>query len=408
MAKFSKRNDRKARYGGKQSAPRPKRRRGPKYGSAPGETLVRLQKALAAAGVGSRRHCEELIAEGRVDVDGETVTELGTRVDPAEQEIRVDGEKLRRPKRIYLAINKPIGAISTNYDPTGRPRVIDFAPTNERLFTIGRLDKSSDGLILATNDGQLTDLLTHPRYGVEKTYLAEVAGVPSLESLQKLRKGVHLAEGYAHAKRVHIRRSHKHSTVMEIVLDEGRNREVRRLLARIGHKVMKLRRIAIGPLKLGALKPGESRPLRSEEIEELYRVARAGRKPNKPRASGADTGRPTKAAPAGAKQPAIRPIIDKSISAEAGEDEELFLFVDESSELEELSGFDDDSDSKVAASLEEGELAKVDLRPFTPGASRRRDQQTQPTLIGAKTPQKPKDRTRGGRGRKLKPKRGKR
>jgi 23S rRNA pseudouridine2605 synthase len=366
--------------------------------------MVRLQKALAAAGVGSRRKCEELIAEGRVDVDGETVTELGTRVDPTRQEIYVDGEKLRRAKRVYYLINKPVGVISTNFDPTGRARVIDFAPSRERLFTIGRLDKSSDGLILATNDGELTDLLTHPRYGVEKTYLAEVAGSPSPESLEKLRKGVHFAEGYAHAKRVHVRRSHKHSTVMEIVLDEGRNREVRRLLARIGHKVMKLRRIAMGPLRLGTMKPGESRALRADEVEELYRVARAGRKKDK-KPGDDKTGVKTKPVKSDGKR-AIRPIIDKSITEEIVEDDDSFLFADQPSTIDELTGFEDDGYVKIPGSLEDAEVGAVDFSPITPSAIRDRKKNPKPTLIGGKAPTRSKNRERGGRGRKSKQRRG--
>jgi 23S rRNA pseudouridine2605 synthase len=414
MPKFSKRNDRKPRYGGKSSSPKarrnPRGRRRPTGGD--GESLIRLQKVLATAGIGSRRHCEEIIAEGRVDVDGQTVTELGTRVDPYRQEIFVDGERLKSPKRskpLYFLINKPIGAISTNYDPTGRARVIDFVPSHHRLFTVGRLDKSSDGLILATNDGELTDLLTHPRYGVEKTYLAEVAGTPSPESLEKLRKGVRFAEGYAHAKRIHVRRSHKHSTVMEIVLDEGRNREIRRLLARIGHKVMKLRRIAMGPLKLGSLKPGESRALGAAEVEELYEAARAGRKKDKAKAASADPRRkPTKTS-ASETSRAIRPIIDKSVSTETVvDDDESFLFADQPEFDAELAGFDDDADVKTAAPLEEGELASVDLSPISVGGKRAKDKKTQPTLIGAKPQREPKDRTRGGRGRKFRDKRGKR
>lgn len=400
MPQFSKRNDRKPRYGGKPTTAERRRPRRRKQADPANEGRVRLQKVLAAAGIGSRRKCEELIAEGRVDVDGETVTELGTRVDAFRQEIRVDGEKLRRSKRVYFVVNKPIGVLSTNYDPTGRPRVIDFTPSHERLFTIGRLDKSSDGLILATNDGELTDLLTHPRYGVEKTYLAEVAGTPSAESLQKLRKGVHLAEGYAHAKRVHIRRSHKHSTVLEIVLDEGRNREVRRLLARIGHKVMKLRRIAMGPLRLGLLKPGESRPLRTEEVEELYRVARAGRKKDKPKISdGKAVG--DKKPPTSDGGSAMRPIIDKSLAADAVvDDDDSFLFAELPPPIEELSVFDDDGDAKVAASLDDAELAPVDLSPLTPTRLRERSKKPKPTLIGAKPKSPNKDRVRGGRGRK--------
>jgi 23S rRNA pseudouridine2605 synthase len=404
MPRFSKRNDRKPRYGGKPSVGVRHRSRRRKSGSTVGDGLVRLQKALAAAGVGSRRQCEELIVEGRVDIDGETVTELGTRVDPTRQTIRVDGEKLRRAKRVYFLINKPIGVISTNFDPTGRARVIDFAPSHERLFTIGRLDKSSDGLILATNDGELTDLLTHPRYGVEKTYLAEVAGSPSPESLERLRKGVHLAEGYAHAKRVHVRRSHKHSTVMEIVLDEGRNREVRRLLARIGHKVMKLRRIAMGPLRLGTMKPGESRALRADEIEELYRVARAGRKKDKKPGESKSSVETKPAKSDGGHT--LRPIIDKSISGEIVEDDDSFLFADQPSSIDELSGFEEESDVKIPGSLEDAEFGAVDLSPITPSGLRERKKNPRPTLIGGKAPPRPKNRERGGRGRKSKHRRG--
>jgi 23S rRNA pseudouridine2605 synthase len=241
----------------------------------------RLQKVLAAAGLGSRRRCEELITEGRVEIDRRVVTELGSRVDPVQQEIRVDGEPLPRPKRQYLMLNKPMGVISTARDPAGRPRVTDLVPAHQRLFPVGRLDVSSEGLILVTNDGELANLLTHPRYEVEKTYLAQVVGMPNREALAKLERGVHLAEGFAHAKRVRIKSQHKQSSTLEIVLDEGRNREVRRLLARIGHKVLRLKRIAIGPLRLGNLAAGEFRPLGSDEVRELKEAALAALKHDK-------------------------------------------------------------------------------------------------------------------------------
>jgi 23S rRNA pseudouridine2605 synthase len=238
----------------------------------------RLQKVLAAAGLGSRRKCEELISLGRVEVDRRVVKQLGTRVDPVQQEIRVDGEPLPRPKRQYFMLNKPMGVVSTARDPAGRPRVTDLIKSNQRLFPVGRLDISSEGLILVTNDGELANLLAHPRYEVEKTYLAQVVGAPSRESLAKLERGVHLAEGYAHARRVRIKSQHKQSSTLEIVLDEGRNREVRRLLARVGHKVLRLKRIAIGPLRLGDLMPGEFRPLGSDEVRELKETALAAAK----------------------------------------------------------------------------------------------------------------------------------
>jgi 23S rRNA pseudouridine2605 synthase len=233
----------------------------------------RLQKVLAAAGIGSRRKCEELIQEGRVEVDRKVITELGTRVDPLEHEIRVDGSALARPKLLHYVVYKPVNVVSTNYDPSGRPRVIDLVPDGHRLFTIGRLDLSSEGLILVTNDGELTNLLAHPRYGVEKTYHVLVAGEADRDVLTKLRKGVHLAEGYAHALRASIKSRHKQSTLLEIVLDEGRNREIRRLLARLGHKVLRLKRVALGPLRLADMKPGEVRPLRRDELEKLRKAA---------------------------------------------------------------------------------------------------------------------------------------
>ena len=168
------------------------------------------------------------------------------RVDPTTQEIRVDGERLPDPKRVVYMLNKPVGVMTTNYDPSGLPRVVDLVPAERRLFAIGRLDRMSEGLILVTNDGDLANLLAHPRYGVEKKYLVQVAGVPSTELLDKIHRGVRLAEGEVHAKRVSIRSQHKQSAVLEMVLDEGKNREIRRMLARLGHKVHQLKRVAIG------------------------------------------------------------------------------------------------------------------------------------------------------------------
>jgi 23S rRNA pseudouridine2605 synthase len=320
-----------------------------------------------------------LISEGRVEVDGRTIVELGTRVDPRTQQIRVDGQPVRRPKRsLYFAINKPVGVLSTSNDPSGRPRVIDLAPTRERLFTIGRLDKSSGGLILATNDGRLTDLLTHPRYGVEKTYLAEVAGVPTREAIEKLQRGVHLAEGYAHAKRIAVRRAHRHSATLEIVLDEGRNREVRRLLARIGHKVMKLTRVAIGPLRLANLQSGESRPLSREEVEELYHAARKRRKhggSRKERSSDADR--------TPADRSTAQPIIDRSLSTDA---------IDSDDDLLQLAGSVGAAPPEV---FDEADTAAIDLSPIN---RRRGRQQGSRTIIGGTpTPGRSEGRRRRGR-----------
>jgi 23S rRNA pseudouridine2605 synthase len=237
----------------------------------------RLQKVLASAGIASRRECEQLILEGRVEVDHQVVTELGTRVDPQQQEIRVDGETLSRPKLVYFAVNKPTGVVSTSRDPAGRPRVIDLLPPNSpRVFCVGRLDISSEGLILITNDGELANGLTHPRHGVEKIYQVQVAGRVEPETLSQLHRGLHLAEGFAHAKHVRIKSRRKRSTILEMILDEGRNREVRRLLARVGHKVQRLKRVAVGPVRLGELPTGAVRPLNKKEIQSLERAVASG------------------------------------------------------------------------------------------------------------------------------------
>jgi 23S rRNA pseudouridine2605 synthase len=235
----------------------------------------RLQKVLAAAGLGSRRQCEDLITSGRVEVDRKVVTQLGTRVDPDRQAVRVDGQSLVLGRRVYYALNKPKGVVSTNRDPAGRPRVIDLVPAHgSRLFAVGRLDLSSEGLILLTNDGELANRLTHPRYGVSKTYRVQVAGRPGAEVLAQLRRGVHLAEGLARAEQVEIRSHQKESTWLEMVLREGRNREIRRLLAHVGHKVMRLVRIAVGPVSLGKLPPGAYRRLLSDEVRQLRQATK--------------------------------------------------------------------------------------------------------------------------------------
>ena len=241
----------------------------------------RLQKVLAAAGKGSRRQCEELIRTGRVEVDRQVLTELGTRVDPTRQEIRVDGELLARGRRVYFAVNKPPGVLSTNRDPEGRLRVIDLVPEGrERIYTVGRLDKSSEGLLLVTNDGDLAHRLTHPRYGVTKRYQVLVAGVPSDDVLAQLERGIFLAEGVAHALHARLKLAQKQSAWLELDLQEGRNREIRRLLARVGHKVLRLRRVAIGPLRIGDLPVGAHRRLRSDEVEELRRATLAEGSPS--------------------------------------------------------------------------------------------------------------------------------
>ena len=278
--------DRFGRQAGKRDA-RPRKFRAarkPRPPAAPvGEhpSGERLQKVLAAAGLGSRRQCEELIAAGRVEVDRKIVTQLGTRVDSDKQELRVDGEALNLGRRVYYAVNKPRGVVTTNRDPGGRPRVVDLVPErNARLFAIGRLDMYSEGLILVTNDGALANRLTHPRYGVAKVYLAQVVGQPSLDVLAKLRRGVHLAEGVARVDEIRIQSQQKDSTWLEITLSEGMNREIRRLLARVGHKVVRLVRVQVGPIKLGKQPPGTARMLTRQEVNELQNLGTQQQIPN--------------------------------------------------------------------------------------------------------------------------------
>ena len=262
----------------------------PSTSALPQHDGERLQKILAAAGLGSRRDCEELILAGRVEVDRRVVTTLGTKANPREQEIRIDGDPLPRPKLVYFMVNKPPGVVTTNVDPAGRPRVIDLVPDKGgHLFAVGRLDMSSEGLILVTNDGELANRLTHPRYEVEKTYHVEVAGRLDNEQLRELRKGVHLAEGFAKVVGATIKKTMHKSTLLEIVLKEGKNREIRRLLARVGHKVLRLKRIAIGPLRLGELPAGSFRPLSFEELDKLRETAtgkKRARSPRGPRRAG--------------------------------------------------------------------------------------------------------------------------
>lgn len=235
----------------------------------------RLNKVLAAAGLGSRREVEELIVQGRVEVDQEVVTDLACKVDPRSVAIKVDGQTLKRPRLVYFALNKPKGVLSTNKDPSGRMRVIDFVPDGQRVFSVGRLDRNSEGLMLLTNDGELAQRLAHPSFRVQKTYFVVVAGTMTSAELAKLRKGVYLAEGVARIDGASIKKHRKGCTEVEIVLSEGKNREIRRILARAGHKVVTLRRIAIGPLRLAQLPLGASRTLTAKEVKALYAFAEA-------------------------------------------------------------------------------------------------------------------------------------
>jgi len=236
---------------------------------------IRLQKVLAHAGHGSRRACEELIAAGRVEVDGRIVREQGVRVDPDQAVIRVDGTRVTTAQGlVYLVLNKPRGVVSTMSDPEGRPNLGDYVEDrHERLFHVGRLDFETEGLVLLTNDGELAHRLSHPSYGVEKTYLAEVSAPVPRDLGARLRKGVELADGPVAVDRFRLVSTAAGRAMIEVVLHEGRKHVVRRLLAEVGHPVHRLVRTKIGPVSVGHLKPGRLRHLTRGEVGKLFTIA---------------------------------------------------------------------------------------------------------------------------------------
>lgn len=230
----------------------------------------RLQKILSAAGVASRRECEHVILDGRVRVNGKQVLSLPVLVDPAADRITLDGKPLVPERKSYYVLHKPKGVHCTNYDPDQRRRAVDLlAGVKERLFPVGRLDADSTGLLLMTNDGELAERVAHPRYGVPKTYRAHVGGRITKEDLAMLREGVWLAEGKASVSQARIIHAGRDRSVVEVTLREGRNREVRRVLAKLSHPVRKLIRIQIGSISLRGLAAGEYRRLTSAEIKAL-------------------------------------------------------------------------------------------------------------------------------------------
>jgi len=260
---------------------------------------IRLQKAMAEAGVASRRECEAMITEGRVTVNGKTVAALPAWVDPAEDRVEVDGRPIQKKTRksltggahkpVYLLVNKPRNVISTSDDPEGRPTVLDLVdmPMKQRLFAVGRLDADSTGLLLLTNDGELSNRLTHPRYEVTKRYRVVVRGRIEEGDLARLRKGLLLAHDRGgKVKRAAMEsvrivkrqtdRTQGDKTLLEITLAEGQNREIRRLLARVGLKVRRLERTSIGPLKLKGLARGQWRRLDAKELGMLRKAAGLG------------------------------------------------------------------------------------------------------------------------------------
>jgi len=236
---------------------------------------VRLQKLLAAAGVGSRRTCEGLITAGRVEVDGHVVTELGVRIDPIRQTVNVDGSRVQLDEsRVYLAFNKPLGVVSTMSDDLGRPCVGDYVSNRkERLFHVGRLDADTEGLLLLTNDGELAHRLQHPSYGVLKTYLAQIPGPVPRDMGKTLRAGVELIDGPVKVDSFKLVDSAPGKALVELQLHEGRKHVVRRLLEAVGHPVITLVRTDVGPIRLGDLRSGRMRALNGPEIGQLYSAA---------------------------------------------------------------------------------------------------------------------------------------
>lgn len=236
----------------------------------------RLQKALARAGVASRRAAEQMIVAGRVRVNDKVVTELGTKIDPGKDDVRVDGRKIPvtapdKQEKVYFVLNKPPGFLTTTKDDRGRKTVMDLVvgASQARIYPVGRLDFDAEGVLLLTNDGELANLLTHPRYHVPKTYLAKVKGVPSEEKLDKLRRGIYLEDGPTKPAHVEIEEKMKANTWVEITVTEGRNRLIKRMFWRIQHPVLKLVRTKFGALDRDGLRLGEYRELSKRELQHL-------------------------------------------------------------------------------------------------------------------------------------------
>jgi 23S rRNA pseudouridine2605 synthase len=235
-------------------------------GPADGSAADKLQKVLARAGVGSRRTCEELIDDGRVTVDG-VVAHIGQRVDPAASRIEIDGVPVAAdPDLVHYLLNKPAGVVTTADDPQGRPTVVGLLPPEPRVFPVGRLDLDTEGLLVLTNDGALAHRLTHPSFGIEKEYLAEVEGTPTRAELRALREGVDLEDGRTAPAAAAL----VSDGVLKLTIHEGRNRQVRRMCEAIGHPVRRLVRTRIGPVADRTLAPGAWRPLTPDEVRGLY------------------------------------------------------------------------------------------------------------------------------------------
>lgn len=235
---------------------------------------IRLQKVIAAAGIASRRAAETMITEGRVEVNGDIVTELGTRVDPEKDTVRVDGSRIPPPRHhVYLVLNKPRGVISTMEDPEGRTTLAEYIPPRtSRLFHVGRLDTMTEGLIILTNDGEFAHRLAHPSYEVQKTYMVEVAGVVHPRTIARLEKGITLEDGPVKPDKIKLVSTTDTRSMLRISLHEGRNRIVRRMMDAVGHPVDKLTRVGIGPVRIAQLPVGETRELTRDELGKLLDI----------------------------------------------------------------------------------------------------------------------------------------
>lgn len=246
---------------------------------------VRLQKVMAAAGVASRRVCEDLIVQGRVKVNDRVVKELGTRIDPAVDRVAVNGMPIQLDaSRVYLALNKPKGVVSSMSDENGRPDLMQFVVGYDRVFNVGRLDSETTGLIIMTNDGDLAHKLAHPKFGVEKTYVAKVAGSATSQLVHKLLSGFELEDGFIKADKAHILDTSEFESLIEITLHSGRNRIVRRMFDFLGYPVIDLVRRQFGPIHLGPLKEGRIRELSKIEVSALMKAADSD-KPRLPRSN---------------------------------------------------------------------------------------------------------------------------
>tara|TARA_R110002095_G_scaffold152023_4_gene131615 strand:- start:1273 stop:2586 length:1314 start_codon:yes stop_codon:yes gene_type:complete len=369
--------------------------------SADDVNVVRLQKFLASTGLGSRRHCEDYIETGRVTVDGEVITELGAKVNPETQVINVDGERVRLQARRYYLLNKPSGFLCTNNDPSGRRRVVDLFPEEgQRLFTVGRLDENSEGLILVTNDGALAQRLAHPRYKVARTYHVQVAGNPTREKLEELRKGIRFKEGVFRVSGLKPLRKQGKSTFLELTLHEGQNREIRRMMARIGHKVIQLIRVRFGPLNLGKLKSGEYKRLTDWELKKLREMMdetpASEETPRKGRKSTAyGKGRPASGAAMKRKTPGRKPAEDKTTAGEG----------DSRPKRARTTSGGSGTRSKKVGATSGGSGARSKKVGATSGGSSTRSKKAGATSGGSSTRSKKAGSTSGGSGtRSKKPK----